>query len=55
MRKSNVKSKVAESLRRNRWKEFNAKKLERIRKRKLWEVLTAEDYIPEHKRHWSDK
>ncbi len=54
MKKSKIKSKVWESLRRKRQQEISKKKQGRKIKRNLWEVLTAEDYIHGHKRHWID-
>lgn len=53
MKKSNVLRKAKESAKRQRQREINELKEIRESKKKIWEVITKEDYHPSgHIRHW---
>ena len=53
MKKSNILRKVEESIKRKRQKEIIELKEMRNIKKKIWEVITKEDYHPSgHIRHW---
>lgn len=56
MKQSNIAKKVQESLKRKRQKEINELREIRDAKKKLWEVITNDDYHPSwHERHWKGK
>lgn len=53
MKKSNISRKVEESIKRQRQREIIELKEIRETKKKVWEVITKEDYHPSwHIRHW---
>ena len=53
MKKSNISRKIEESIKRQRQREIIELKEIRETKKKVWEVITKEDYHPSwHIRHW---
>jgi len=53
MRNSNIARKVKESIKRQRQREIIELKEIRKTKKRVWEVITNEDYHPSgHIRHW---